>query len=86
MNIRDMARALGRSGGRARARRLSTARKKAIASLGGIARAQSFEAAGRIDANLRYAATVELLRGPRRLVVRMKRFSGPLPGIYRGQP
>lgn len=86
MNVHDMARALGRSGGRARARRLSADRKKAIASLGGAARARSLEAARRIEANLRYAATVELLRGPGHPVVRMKRFGGRLPGIYPGRP
>ena len=77
---------LGRRGGRMRARRLSADRKQQIASLGGTARAKSLEAARRIDANLRYAATVELLRGSVRPVVRMKRFGGPLPGIYRGTP
>jgi hypothetical protein len=86
MNARDMARALGRRGGRSRAQRLDAARRKQIASLGGAARARSLEAARRIEANLRYAATVELLRGPGRPVVRMKRFGGPLPGIYRGKP
>jgi len=86
MNVHEMARALGRRGGRMRARRLSASRKKQIASLGGAARARSLDAARRIEANLRYAATVELLRGPVRPVVRMKRFGGPLPGIYRGTP
>ena len=81
-----MARTLGRRGGRMRAQRLSGGRKKEIASLGGAARARSLEAARRIEANLRYAATVVLLRGPVRPVVRMKRFSGRLPGIYRGEP
>ena len=86
MNVHEMARALGRRGGRMRAQRLSASRKKQIASLGGAARARSLDAARRIEANLRYAATVELLRGPVRPVVRMKRFGGPLPGIYRGTP
>jgi hypothetical protein len=86
MNVHEMARALGRRGGRMRAQRLSASRKKQIASLGGVARARSLDAARRIEANLRYAATVELLRGPGRPVVRMKRFGGRLPGIYRGRP
>ena len=85
MTVHEMARALGRRGGRTRAQRLSAGRKKQIASLGGMARARSLDAARRIEANLRYAATVELLRGPLP-VVRMKRFGGPLPGIYRGKP
>jgi hypothetical protein len=86
MNVREMARMLGRRGGRTRARRLSSARKRAIASLGGAARARSLEAARRIDVNLRYAASVAVLRGPARPVVRMKRFGGRLPGIYRSRP
>jgi hypothetical protein len=86
VNVHEMARALGRRGGRTRARRLSAARKKSIASLGGAARARSLEAARRIAANLRYAAAVAVLRGPARPVVRMKRFGGRLPGIYRGKP
>ena len=86
MNAHEMARALGRRGGRMRAQRLSAGRRKQIASLGGLARARSLEAARRIEANLRYAATVELLRGSVRRVVRMKRFGGPLPGIYRRTP
>ena len=86
MNVHEMARALGRRGGRKRAQRLSASRKKQIAALGGVARARSLDAARRIEANLRYAATVELLRGSVHPVVRMKRFGGPLPGIYHGNP
>jgi general stress protein YciG len=86
MNAREMARALGRRGGRSRAQRLDAERKKQIAAVGGSARARSLEAARRIDANLRYAAAVAVLRGPANPVVRMKRFGGRLPGIYRGRP
>ena len=81
-----MARMLGRRGGRTRARRLTPGRKQQIASLGGAARARSLEAARRIDTNLRYATAVVVLRGPADPVVRMKRFGGRLPGIYRGRP
>ena len=82
MNIHEMARALGRRGGRMRAQRLPAGRRKEIASLGGAARARSLEAARRIRVNQRYADMVVVLRGPAPLVVRMKRFSGRLPGIY----
>ena len=85
MNARDMARALGRRGGRSRAQRLDAARKRQIASLGGAARARSLEAARRIDANLRHAAAVAVLRGRAQPVVRMKRCAGRLPGIYPGR-
>ena len=81
MNASEMARALGRRGGRARAKRLTRAEKRRIASLGGKARLQSLEAARRIADNCRYAAVIAELRGPttvRRFVV----FTGRLPGIY----
>jgi hypothetical protein len=77
-----MARALGRRGGRARARRLSAGARRRIASLGGRARARSLQAARRVAENFRYAtAVLELEKGPLE-VVRMKTFRGPLPGIY----
>ena len=84
--MRQMARMLGRRGGRMRARRLTAGRKQQIAALGGAARAKSLEAARRIDANLVYAAAVAVLRGPARPVVRTKRFGGRLPGIYPSEP
>ena len=77
-----MARALGRRGGRARGRRLSTADRKRIASLGGKARRRSIQAARRIMDNLRYAAAVGDLQGQRKPLQRLKAFAGPLPGIY----
>ena len=77
-----MARAMGQQGGRARARRLSAERRRHIASLGGLARRSSILVARRIAENLRYAAAVADLRGGSPEVVRMRRFSGPLPGLY----
>lgn len=81
MNPSDMARVLGRNGGRARARRLSVAEMKRIASLGGQARRQSLEATRRIADNFRYAAVLDELRRPV-TVTRLRDFAGPLPGIY----
>jgi hypothetical protein len=81
MNIREIARALGRRGGRVRAERLSAGERERIASLGGCARATSLLAARRIVANLRYAAALEALRGRTR-VIRLRAFDRPLPGIY----
>jgi hypothetical protein len=77
-----MARALGRSGGRARARRLTADERRHIASQGGDARALSMAARRRIAANFRFAAAVDQLRGHRTVVRRVKRCDGPLPGIY----
>jgi hypothetical protein len=82
MNPSEMAQALGRRGGRARASRLSAAEKKRIASLGGKARLQSLQAARRIADNLRYAAVLGDLRGQPTTVRRVRTFAGPLPGIY----
>jgi len=81
MDSREIARALGRRGGRTRAKRLSASERERIASLGGKARATSLLAARRIAANLRYAALLRDLRRPTD-VKRLRAFEGPLPGIY----
>ncbi|MGH9324642.1 MAG: hypothetical protein ACRD3V_32760 [Vicinamibacteria bacterium] len=82
MNASEMAKALGRRGGRARGKRLSVAERKRIASLGGKARVQSLQAARRITDNFRYAAVLGDLRGQPATVRRLRTFAGPLPGIY----
>lgn len=86
MQISAVAQMLGRRGGRERSRRLSATAKRQIASLGGHARRQSLEAALRIADNFRYARTIELLRGGAPPVHRLRRFDGPLPGLYPKQP
>jgi len=78
----EMARALGRRGGRSRARRLSAGERRRIASSGGRARSRSLRAARRVAENFRYAAAILELRGGPPEVVRMKTFRGPLPGLY----
>jgi hypothetical protein len=85
MNLSDVARALGRRGGRARAKRLSAAEKRRIASLGGRARLESIRAARRITDNFAYAAAVGDLRGRPARVARLATFGGRLPGIYRAR-
>lgn len=82
VNTSEMARALGRKGGRARGKRLSAADKKRIASLGGKARGQSLRTARRIADNFRYAAALGDLRGQPTPIKRLSAFPGPLPGIY----
>jgi hypothetical protein len=86
MNTRDMARTLGRRGGRQRARRLPAAARQRIASLGARARRESIQAARRIAENLRYAAAVGGLRGVSPEVRPLRTFKGPLPGIYPARP
>jgi hypothetical protein len=76
-----MARALGRRGGRARARNLTADDRHRIAALGGAARRRSLEAARRHADNFLYAAMVLELQPPPR-VERVRNFNGPLPGIY----
>ena len=82
MNPRDMARALGRRGGRVRAERLSAAHRTRIASLGGAARVISLDAARRIDDNFRYATATRELRDPSLRKAGTTRIDGRLPGIY----
>ena len=82
MDVREMARAMGRRGGRARARRLSAQRRREIAALGGQARHRSFLLARRIADNFQYVEAALELRGGRREVLRMKTFHGRLPGHY----
>jgi hypothetical protein len=84
MNPRDMARALGRRGGRARARNTTADDRRRIAALGGAARRRSLELARRHADNFIYAAMVLELQPPPP-VERMRTFAGPLPGIYPGQ-
>jgi hypothetical protein len=81
MNTRDMARALGRRGGRARARTLTADQRRRIAVLGGAARRRSLELARRHRDNFMYLAAVLELQPPPR-VERTRTFNGPLPGLY----
>ena len=76
---------MGSRGGRARARRLSPEERRRIASLGGIARHRSLQVAQRIADNFRYVADILDLQGKSLKVVRMKAFTGRLPGIYPGR-
>lgn len=85
MRRQDMARALGRRGGLARARRLTAERRREIAALGGAARRESLAAARQIASNFNYAKAVVALRGGATAVERVSEFDGPLPGLYRGQ-
>ncbi len=81
MNAKQMARALGRRGGRARARNLTADARRRIAALGGAARRRSFALARRHEDNFTYAVMVLDLQ-PRPRVERMRTFGGPLPGLY----
>ncbi len=77
-----MAKALGRQGGRARARRLSSAARTRIASAGGSARAASLQAARRILHDLRYADAVATLR-PAPPIARLATCADRLPDASR---
>jgi len=82
----EFARALGRRGGLARASRLSTAQKQAIAAMGAQARLRSLRATNNVIANFRAADAVCRLQGGPVRVARLRRFSGRLPGIYPTRP
>jgi hypothetical protein len=84
MTTGEMARTLGRRGGLARRRRLSSAEKTRIASLGAHARIESLRIARRILANFRYAEAVRALRGAPR-VKRTSQFNGRLPDLGRSR-
>jgi len=86
MTASQLAAALGRRGGLARAARLSPERRREIAASGAQARRQSLEAAHRIAVNLAYAAAVEELRGGTPPVRRVSTFRARLPGLYRTRP
>ena len=62
MKTKDIAKALGRLGGRARAKKLSAAHRKKIASLGGRIRAMARHAERRVEDNFRYLHAIEALR------------------------
>jgi hypothetical protein len=81
VNTSDMARALGRKGGKARARRLPPEERRRIAALGGRARAISIHAARRIAENFRFVEVMNATR-PRPKVIRLREFAGPLPCIH----
>jgi general stress protein YciG len=62
MTASEMARIMGRKGGRARASRLSAERRSEIARMGGKARRESFEIAKRIQSNFDHLAAIRELR------------------------
>ena len=86
MNPSELAAALGRRGGRARAARLAPERKRQIAAQGAAARRASLEAARRILVNFRYVELVLKLAPPLPKVKRGPTCRGPLPGLYPDLP
>ena len=62
MDTRRIAQALGSLGGKARARALSPAERRRIASQGGLARSLSRHAARRVQENFLTLATADTLR------------------------
>ncbi|MDX1386603.1 MAG: hypothetical protein R3257_03360 [bacterium] len=80
MKVRQIAKVLGRRGGRVRAQRLSKKKRSEIASLGGQARATSLQSAKLIRENFRYLASIEAL-SPKPPVTRISTFEMPLPDI-----
>jgi len=79
---RAIAAALGRLGGRARAKRLEPAERRRIAALGGAARKRSLDGARRIAENFAYATAVQELSRRATAAARISSCKGPLPGLY----
>ena len=84
MDVRDMARTLGRRGGLSRARRLSARRRVDIAGMGGRARADSLLLAEAMRSNFDYLAAMHRLRPPAR-VRSESTCNRRLPGLYGGE-
>jgi hypothetical protein len=84
-HTRAIAKALGRRGGQARARRLSAEERRCIAALGGAARRASLEVARRIAENFAYLTAAQDLGERRPGPVRVRTCKGPLPGLYPGR-
>lgn len=84
-NTQASAKALGRLGGQARARRLSSADRRRIAALGGEARSRSLEVARRIADNFAYVSAMQVLGRRRPSATRVATWKGPLPGLYPGR-
>lgn len=82
MNLANIAKKMGSLGGKARAKRLSSPAKKAIASLGGLARAQSILVAKRIEQNFAYVAAMNEMKLKPIEVKQLNTCNHRLPGIY----
>lgn len=83
MTVSELAAALGRRGGRARAARLTPERRRQIAAAGAAARRQSLEAARRITANFRYVELIRQLEPRPPKVQRLSTLRDPLPDLSR---
>lgn len=80
MKVNNIAKRLGRRGGRARAKKLSALERKRIAAQGGEARAESYRAKRIIEENFRYLEFIEQFL-PKPKITRVSEVSHPLPGI-----
>ena len=81
MTPSELAVALGRRGGLARAATLSPERRRQIAAAGAAARRQSLEAARRITANFYFLALVQAFAPEPPKVRRVSRVRAPLPDL-----
>jgi hypothetical protein len=86
MTPSELAAALGQRGGRARAARLTAARRREIAMRGAAARRASLEASRRIASNFRYLEAVRQLAPDVPKPRSVSTCRGPLPGVYPDGP
>lgn len=81
MKTQNMAKVLGSLGGKARARKLSSAKRREIARAGAVARIKSLQMKRRILENFSYLRAVEKLAPKTPAVKREKNYTGKLLGI-----
>jgi hypothetical protein len=80
-SVSSIAKALGKRGGQARAKRLSAERKKAIAAQGGRSRAESLQLKRCIEENFKYVAAIQELQGGPVKVKHVKTWKHRLPSL-----
>lgn len=80
MPLNRFAKELGRLGGLERAKRLSSARKKEIATKGGHARSESLQTEKRIENNFRYLSAIREMATPPPEIRPLKTARHKLPG------
>lgn len=82
MKKENMAKILGSRGGKARAKKLSAARRKEIASSGAKARIESLRIAKEILVNFKYLESFREFAPPTKKVRSVSKCNHKLPGIY----
>lgn len=81
-NLSEIAKLLGRQGGKARAKKLTQNQRSSIASKGAQARKESLLLKKRIISNFKFLQAIQELQPRQKTVKRLKTCRHKLPGIY----